>query len=221
MTALHLAAALGREAVLKQLIARGRIARAARRRWPDAARRGACRRPPRPGRLARLARLAVAAARTAGRRTCPPRRSSATPMRCGACSIWVCRSTPSTRRAAPRCCARPAAAIAPPSICCSRAAPIRRRAANTGATPLSAAVSMRQADIVDGLLAAGAELEQRLPGDVTVLMLAAALGLPDLRRAPAHRRRQRPGQRRARPDAAALRRAVRIHRARHARACWR
>ncbi|MGN6151961.1 MAG: ankyrin repeat domain-containing protein, partial [Lysobacteraceae bacterium] len=53
-------------------------------------------------------------------------------------------------------------------------------AARTGATPLSAAVSMRQTDIVDRLLAAGATLEQRLPGDVTVLMLAAALGLPDV-----------------------------------------
>jgi ankyrin repeat protein len=53
-------------------------------------------------------------------------------------------------------------------------------AANTGATPLSAAVSMRQAEIVDRLLDAGAGLEQRLPGDVTVLMLAAALGLPEL-----------------------------------------
>ena len=53
-------------------------------------------------------------------------------------------------------------------------------AANTGATPLSAAVSMRQAEIVDRLLEAGAGLEQRLPGEVTVLMLAAALGLPEL-----------------------------------------
>jgi ankyrin repeat protein len=55
-----------------------------------------------------------------------------------------------------------------------------RVAARTGATPLSAAVSMRQLEIVDRLLAAGATLEQRLPGDVTVLMLAAALGLPDV-----------------------------------------
>ena len=53
-------------------------------------------------------------------------------------------------------------------------------AANTGATPLSAAVSMRQTDIVERLLNAGAGLEQRLPGEVTVLMLAAALGLPEL-----------------------------------------
>ena len=53
-------------------------------------------------------------------------------------------------------------------------------AANTGATPLSAAVSMRQTDIVERLLGAGAGLEQRLPGEVTVLMLAAALGLPEL-----------------------------------------
>ncbi|MFZ5636236.1 MAG: ankyrin repeat domain-containing protein [Pseudomonadota bacterium] len=55
-----------------------------------------------------------------------------------------------------------------------------RLAAKTGATALSAAVSMRQVEIVDRLLAAGATLEQRLPGDVTVLMLAAALGLPDV-----------------------------------------
>ena len=55
-----------------------------------------------------------------------------------------------------------------------------RLAARSGATPLSAAVSMRQVDIVERLLAAGAPLEQRLPGEVTVLMLAAALGLPDL-----------------------------------------
>lgn len=53
-------------------------------------------------------------------------------------------------------------------------------AAHTGATPLSAAVSMRQGEIVDRLLASGASLEHRLPGDVTVLMLAAALGLPDV-----------------------------------------
>lgn len=55
-----------------------------------------------------------------------------------------------------------------------------QHAANTGATPLSAAVSMRQADIVGDLLAAGAQIEHRLPGGVTVLMLAAALGLPDI-----------------------------------------
>ncbi|MEG3158709.1 ankyrin repeat domain-containing protein, partial [Lysobacter zhanggongensis] len=35
-------------------------------------------------------------------------------------------------------------------------------------------------DIVDRLLAAGADIEQRLPGDLTVLMVACALGLPDL-----------------------------------------
>ena len=58
-------------------------------------------------------------------------------------------------------------------------------AAHTGATPLSAAVSMRHGEIVDRLLTAGAGLEQRLPGDVTVLMLAAALGLPEPVRAPA------------------------------------
>ena len=55
-----------------------------------------------------------------------------------------------------------------------------QHAANTGATPLSAAVSMRQADIVNDLLSAGAQIEHRLPGGVTVLMLASALGLPDI-----------------------------------------
>ncbi len=55
-----------------------------------------------------------------------------------------------------------------------------QHAANTGATPLSAAVSMRQAEIVSDLLACGALIEHRLPGGVTVLMLAAALGLPDI-----------------------------------------
>jgi ankyrin repeat protein len=55
-----------------------------------------------------------------------------------------------------------------------------QRAAHTGATPLSAAVSMRHGAIVERLLAAKVPLEQRLPGDVTVLMLAAALGLPDI-----------------------------------------
>ncbi len=54
------------------------------------------------------------------------------------------------------------------------------RAARTGATPLSAAVSMRQPDIADALVRAGAPLEQALPGGVTVLMLAAALGQPDM-----------------------------------------
>ncbi|MEN1960511.1 ankyrin repeat domain-containing protein [Luteimonas sp. MJ246] len=55
-----------------------------------------------------------------------------------------------------------------------------QRAAHTGATPLSAAVSMRHVAIVDRLLAAKVALEHRLPGDVTVLMLAAALGMPDV-----------------------------------------
>ncbi|MET0329127.1 MAG: ankyrin repeat domain-containing protein [Luteimonas sp.] len=53
-------------------------------------------------------------------------------------------------------------------------------AAQSGATPLSAAVSMRHAGVVDRLLAHGVSLDQRLPGEVSVLMLAAALGLPDL-----------------------------------------
>src|SRR5690606_6435778 len=53
-------------------------------------------------------------------------------------------------------------------------------AAASGATPLSAAVSMRQVGIVSALLDAGADIEHRLPGGVTVLMLASALGLADI-----------------------------------------
>jgi len=55
-----------------------------------------------------------------------------------------------------------------------------QHAAHSGATPLSAAVSMRQTAVVIALLDAGADLEHRLPGGVTVLMLASALGLPDI-----------------------------------------
>ncbi|WP_340649151.1 ankyrin repeat domain-containing protein [Pseudoxanthomonas winnipegensis] len=55
-----------------------------------------------------------------------------------------------------------------------------QRPARTGATPLSAAVSMRQTAIVGALLDTGASIEYRLPGEVSVLMLAAALGLPDV-----------------------------------------
>jgi len=55
-----------------------------------------------------------------------------------------------------------------------------QHAASSGATPLSAAVSMRRVAIVGVLLDAGAELDHRLPGGVSVLMLAAALGLPDV-----------------------------------------
>lgn len=55
-----------------------------------------------------------------------------------------------------------------------------QRAANNGATPLSAAVSMRQNEIIPALLDAGAPLEYRFPEEMTVLMLAAALGFPDI-----------------------------------------
>ena len=180
MSALHLAAALGREGMLKRLVAQGAAPDLLRRRWPDPARRGAGLGPPRPGRLARLARLAAAEARRCSRRTCRLRRSSAMPMRCDACSIWACRSMRSTPRAARRCCARPVAAIARWSDLLLARGADPQRAAHSGATPLSAAVSMRHVEIVDRLLAAGAPLEQRLPGDLTVLMVACALGLTDL-----------------------------------------
>jgi len=55
-----------------------------------------------------------------------------------------------------------------------------QRAAKSGATPLSAAVSMRHVELVDRLIAAGAQIEQRLPGELTVLMVACALGLPEV-----------------------------------------
>ena len=53
-------------------------------------------------------------------------------------------------------------------------------AATSGATPLSAAASMRQLDIVDDLIAAGANVNKTLPGELSVLNLSAALGLPDV-----------------------------------------
>ena len=53
-------------------------------------------------------------------------------------------------------------------------------AADSGATPLSAAVSMRNLAVAERLIVAGADVEQRLPGEVTVLMLSCALGLPKM-----------------------------------------
>ncbi|MEO6171776.1 MAG: ankyrin repeat domain-containing protein [Arenimonas sp.] len=55
-----------------------------------------------------------------------------------------------------------------------------RVAARTGATALSAAISMRHAHVVEVLLRSGADPEQSLPGGVTPLMLASALGLPEI-----------------------------------------
>ncbi|TAN05926.1 MAG: hypothetical protein EPN38_09835 [Rhodanobacteraceae bacterium] len=50
----------------------------------------------------------------------------------------------------------------------------------TGASPLSAAVSARQPDIVRALIAAGVAIDQRHADDVTALMIAAALGYPNM-----------------------------------------
>jgi len=51
---------------------------------------------------------------------------------------------------------------------------------DTGASPLSAAVSARHADIVRALVSAGVPVDQRHTDDVTALMIAAALGHPDV-----------------------------------------
>jgi hypothetical protein len=55
-----------------------------------------------------------------------------------------------------------------------------RLRARTGATPLTAAISMRHAGVVEQLLRAGADPDQTLPGGVTPLMLAAALGQTEI-----------------------------------------
>ena len=52
--------------------------------------------------------------------------------------------------------------------------------AASGATCLSAAISMRHRSVVERLLDFGADPDQPLPGAVTPLMVAAALGLPDM-----------------------------------------
>ncbi|HKV66012.1 MAG TPA: ankyrin repeat domain-containing protein [Rhodanobacteraceae bacterium] len=51
---------------------------------------------------------------------------------------------------------------------------------DTGASPLSAAVSARQPDIARALVAAGVPVDLRHADDVTALMIAAALGHPDM-----------------------------------------
>ncbi len=54
------------------------------------------------------------------------------------------------------------------------------RAATSGATCLSAAVSRRQLGVIAVLLAHGVTADQPLPGAITPLMVAAALGFPDI-----------------------------------------
>ncbi|WP_424681992.1 ankyrin repeat domain-containing protein [Frateuria sp. YIM B11624] len=53
-------------------------------------------------------------------------------------------------------------------------------AAGTGVTPLAAAVGARRDGLVGMLLDHGVAVDQRLPGESTALMVAAALGYPDI-----------------------------------------
>lgn len=179
MTALHLAAALGREAALKQLIAKGASpeSRAADGQTPLGVALASGRRdladwldwrgwplPRRALRPADLPAAAMAGDADAVRRLLDLGLAVDAPDAQG-CTALLRAAGGGHRAVADLLIARGADP---------------QHAANTGATPLSAAVSMRQADIVTLLLQAGAQLEHRLPGGVTVLMLAAALGLPDI-----------------------------------------
>jgi len=179
MSALHLATALGREAVLKQLIAKGASphARAADGQTPLGVALASGRRDladwldwrgwPLPRRVLRAADLpsaAMAGDADAVRRLLDLGFAVDSPDAQGCTALL--RAAGGGHRATV-------------DLLLRRGAD-PQHAANTGATPLSAAVSMRQAEIVNDLLAAGAQIEHRLPGGVTVLMLAAALGLPDI-----------------------------------------
>jgi uncharacterized protein len=179
MTALHLAAALGREAVLKQLIAKGASpdSRAADGQTPLGVALASGRRdladwldwrgwalPKRALRAADLPAAAMVGDTDAVRRLLDLGFAVDSQDAQGCTALL--RAAGGGHRATV-------------DLLVARGAD-PQHAANTGATPLSAAVSMRQADIVTTLLDAGAELEHRLPGGVTVLMLAAALGLPEI-----------------------------------------
>ena len=179
MSALHLATALGREAVLKQLIAKGASphARAADGQTPLGVALASGRRdladwldwrgwalPRRVLRAADLPSAAMAGDADAVRRLLDLGFAVDSPDAQGCTALL--RAAGGGHRATV-------------DLLLRRGAD-PQHAANTGATPLSAAVSMRQAEIVNDLLAAGAQIEHRLPGGVTVLMLAAALGLPDI-----------------------------------------
>ncbi len=198
MTALHLAAALGRESALKRLVAQGASpdARAADGQTPLGV--GPGQRPPRPGRLAGLAGMAAAEASAArGRRG---RRGDGRRRRRGAAPARTRFPGRRGRRAglhrpAARCRRRPRRRGGP-------AAGARRRSAACRAQRRDSAVGRGEhaPDRDRGRAArCGADLEHRLPGGVTVLMLASALGLSRHRRAPAHRRRQH--RRRRQPGA--------------------
>lgn len=179
MTALHLSAALGRESVLKRLVAHGAgvDARAADGQTPLGVALSAGRRDladwldwrgwPLPRRALRASDLPAAAIvgdADAVRRLLDLGFAIDTPDAQGCCALL--RAAGGGHRDTVE-------------LLLARGAD-PQRAANTGANPLSAAVSMQQGEIVESLLKAGAHLEHRLPGEVTVLMLAAALGLPDV-----------------------------------------
>lgn len=179
MSALHLATALGREAALKQLIAKGASpeARAADGQTPLGVALASGRRdladwldwrgwplPKRALRAADLPAAAMAGDADAVRRLLDLGFAVDSPDAQGCTALL--RAAGGGHRATV-------------DLLIGHGAD-PQHAANTGATPLSAAVSMRQADIVNDLLAAGAQIEHRLPGGVTVLMLASALGLPDI-----------------------------------------
>lgn len=179
MSALHLATALGREAVLKQLIAKGASpeARAADGQTPLGVALASGRRdladwldwrgwslPKRALRASDLPAAAMAGDADAVRRLLDLGFAVDSPDAQGCTALL--RAAGGGHRATV-------------DLLIGHGAD-PQHAANTGATPLSAAVSMRQADIVNDLLAAGAQIEHRLPGGVTVLMLASALGLPDI-----------------------------------------
>jgi len=53
-------------------------------------------------------------------------------------------------------------------------------AASTGATPLVAAVTARRENLVALLLERGVAVDQRLPGETTATMIAAAMGYPEI-----------------------------------------
>lgn len=53
-------------------------------------------------------------------------------------------------------------------------------AAASGVTPLAAAVNGRRDAVVGAMLERGVAVDQRLPGEATALMVAAALGYPDM-----------------------------------------
>ncbi len=155
-----------------------RESRGRRRQRRDAAGTGAG--TPGSGALAGLARLAAPATPVARRR---PARRRRVPVRWPACSVcwnWVFAVDTRDAQGATALLHACGAGHREIATCLLDAGADPSLAARSGVTPLAAAVAARREPLVALLLQHEVAVDQRLPNDATALMVAAAMGYPEI-----------------------------------------